>query len=90
MLYRFAVVAVNDIGESILSEFIEIHAAKVPDAPNAPTLVSQSASAITISWTVLAVSKNGGSSVTDYKLYWDDPLTLEGYVVLASTTTPHL
>lgn len=26
----------------------------------------------------------------DYKLYWDDPLTLEGYVVLASSTTPHL
>jgi titin len=39
-LYRFAVVAVNDIGDSVLSEIIEIHAATVPDAPNAPTLVS--------------------------------------------------
>jgi hypothetical protein len=26
--------------------------------------------------------------VTDYKIYWDNPVDIEGYVVLASTTTP--
>jgi len=37
----------------------------------------------------MAVSKNGGSPVLDYKLYWDDPTTLDGFVVLAASTTPH-
>jgi hypothetical protein len=57
--------------------------------PNAPYLVSQSSSAITIAWNEMAVSKNGGSPVLDYKLYWDDPTTLDGFVVLAASTTPH-
>lgn len=80
----------NAIGYGSASEIVEIHAASVPDAPNAPTLVSQSSTAISIQWSELATSRNGGSPVLDYKLYWDDPMTLAGYVVLASSTTPHL
>jgi hypothetical protein len=40
LTYRFKVVAVNAIGQSILSDSVSIYAADVPDAPNAPTLVS--------------------------------------------------
>jgi hypothetical protein len=59
--YRFSVVAVNAIGSGPKAANIEIYAAEVPSAPSAPTLVSQSATAISISWTDLEVSLNGGS-----------------------------
>jgi hypothetical protein len=81
-LYRFAVVAVNAIGQADMSEMVEIYAAQVPQQPNAPYMISQSATALTLGWTATAVSKNGGSPVTSYKLYWNDPTSLEGYVLL--------
>ena len=48
--YQFSVVAVNDIAPGSQSAVIGIYAASVPSAPNAPTLVSQSANAISFTW----------------------------------------
>lgn len=86
--YRFSVVAVNSIGDSVTAEPIGIYAATVPDPPDAPAMISQSQFAINFSWPALAVAKNGGSPVLDYKIYWDNPNDALGYIVLASTTTP--
>jgi hypothetical protein len=66
--YVFRVTAINAIGESVYSESIPILAAKVPDAPNAPTLVSQTPTDIVISWTA---PYNGGSQIRDYDIYYD-------------------
>lgn len=34
------------------------------------------------------MSRNGGTPVTDYKIYWDDPEDLEGYILIADNTIP--
>lgn len=86
--YRFSVVSVNSIGNSVTATPIGIVAATVPDPPNAPTMISQSQFAINFSWQALDVAKNGGSPVLDYKIYWDKPNDALGYVLLASTTSP--
>lgn len=88
VLYRFSVIAVNAIGAGSTSEVIGIYAAEVPDAPEAPTLVSQASNAITISWTDLDVAKNGGSPVLDYKIFWQDPTSNLGFVEIVSSTKP--
>ena len=80
----------NDIGAGSQSSIIGIHAASVPSAPNAPTLVSQSESAISFTWLALTPALHGGSPGTGYKLYWYDPTNLYNFVVLATTTTTNL
>jgi len=83
------VVAVNDIGAGPQSPLVGVYAASVPSAPNAPTLVSQSATAISFTWQALNIALNGGSPVTGYKIYWHDPSNnnLYSFVLLANTTT---
>ena len=44
-------------------------AAAVPDAPTGLALISQSPTAITISWTT---PYDGGTTLNDYKIWWDD------------------
>jgi len=51
--------------------------------------VSQSASAISIAWSALDPNLNGGSPVTDYKIYINDPSNLLGFVLLEETTKPN-
>ena len=50
-IYTWRVIAVNVIGSGPESASIEIMAAAVPDAPLDVTMVSQSQTDITISWT---------------------------------------
>lgn len=64
-LYQFSVSAINTIGESLLSSISSIYAATVPLAPAAPTIVLQTASAITIKW---IEPDNGGNNIDDYQV----------------------
>lgn len=89
-LYRFKISAVNAIGESLQSDEIAIYAATVPGAPAAPTMVSQSDTGISIQWAALPVGSNGGSAVTDYKVYWDNGEGLGVFYLKQATTTPAL
>jgi hypothetical protein len=36
----------------------------------------------------LALSRNGGTPITDYKIYWDDPEDLDGFLLIAENTIP--
>ena len=56
-----------------------------PSAPNQPTVTASSSSQITIDWTQ-DPNTDGGSSIFDYIVYWDNGIT-SNQVVAASTTT---
>lgn len=62
--------AKNIIGYSAPSSHIEMMPATTPGSPNTPILTSRSSTSIQISWT-FTESLNGGTPVTDYKVYWD-------------------
>jgi hypothetical protein len=53
VVYQFSIKSENAIGTGPLSSVVEIYAATIPEAPSPPTLVSQSASSITIAWSEL-------------------------------------
>jgi len=89
-IYRFKITALNAIGEGAISDEVAIYAATVPGTPAAPTMVSQSETGISIQWTSLAVGSNGGSPVTDYKVYWDNGEGLGVFYLKQATTTPAL
>ena len=89
-LYKFKTAALNAIGEGNLSDEVSIYAATVPGAPSAPTLVSQSDAGISIQWTSLPLDNNGGSPVTDYRVYWDNGEGLGQYYLRLASTTPSL
>ena len=66
--YKFAIKAKNVVGDSGLSNETSLIAATVPSKPSAMSLVSQSATAITFSWT--ADTNTGGTPLTLFKLKW--------------------
>ena len=86
--YRFQIQALNAVGEGDLSDEIAIYAATVPGNPSAPTMVSQSETQISIQWTALPSGSDGGSPVTDYKVYWDNGESLGNFYLKQATTTP--
>jgi titin len=86
--YRFQIQALNAVGESAFSDEIAIYAATVPGNPSAPTMVSQSETQISIQWTALPSGSDGGSPVTDYKVYWDNGEGLGNFYLKQATTTP--
>ena len=61
--YEFKVLAVNYVGDSALSSKIRVIAASFPEPPLSLTLVSQSKTQITFSWTA---NDDGGSPIRDY------------------------
>lgn len=63
--YNFAVSAINIIDEGALSDPTPILAATVPEAPDVPLKVSQTSTAIRISWNT---PENNGSNIDDYKV----------------------
>jgi fibronectin type 3 domain-containing protein len=67
--YQFYVIANNEIGDSLASETVTYIASDTPDAPRDVQKVTADASHITILW--LVPLDNGGSSVTNYKVYQD-------------------
>jgi hypothetical protein len=88
--YRFKVVAMNAVDYGAVSSQVAIYAATIPNAPAAPTMVSQSDTAISIQWTENPLSDNGGSPVTDYRIYWDHGNADGVFVELVESTTPSL
>ena len=64
--YSFKIVAVNANGESALSDFSE---AKTADVPDAPTGMTATVNATTISNSWSAPANSNGSAITEYKVY---------------------
>jgi hypothetical protein len=59
-------------------------AASEPSAPDTFTTVSQSATAITISWTA---PDDGGTAITDYQVDWDQGSSVASWTSLVTTTS---
>lgn len=79
-------VAVNFVGDSSLSAKLRIIAASVPEPPINLTLLSQSKTFISFSWTA---GNDGGSVIRDYEVFGDegdDSVTVDNFVQLASST----
>jgi hypothetical protein len=76
--------AKNVIGYSAPSSYIEMMPATSPGSPETPTLTTLTSTSIQISWTFDA-SKNGGSPVTDFTVYWDNGINGNVEVAAAST-----
>lgn len=83
--YGFAIKAINIVGASDLSSLKVIMSATVPDAPSTPVMVSQSETQITVSWS--PSSNNGGSLLTQFKLYWSKNSYASPVQTLNSETT---
>jgi hypothetical protein len=63
--------ALNSVGFSIPTTYIEMMPATTPGSPETPTLTTVSSSSIQISWT-FEVELNGGTPITDYIVYWNN------------------
>ena len=66
--YDFKVRAKNDVDLSAFSQVSTFMAARVPDAPAAPTSSGADQTSITIDW---LAPYNGGTSITDYRVQWN-------------------
>ena len=64
--YSFKIIAVNANGESASSDFSD---AKTADVPDAPTGITATANATTISNSWSAPTNSNGSAITEYKVY---------------------
>lgn len=69
-VYAIKVRGVNRVGYSAFSSTVNIYAATVPFAPNAPTRTAgtNTQTSITIEWTA---NSNGGSAITSYEIWWN-------------------
>ena len=68
LIYYFRIQAINDVGESELSDPLQVLAAIPPTAPLNLTMVEPGAGSIQLSWTPPA--DNGGSVLTAYYFYY--------------------
>ena len=84
--YSFKVRAVNAVGPSEFSDVLTVIAGTLPAKPPTPTKFSASVDEIEIRW---AAASDGGSSITDYKVYWDSGLN-NGVQVYAGNTDGYL
>lgn len=81
--YQFAVLAVNVHGAGPVGATLSLLAATAPDAPTGLTAGAATATTVTFTWT--APANDGGSAVTDYKIYWNGSGAF--YTILADTTS---
>lgn len=58
--------------------------ASTPGSPDTPTVSSVSSTSIQISWT-FQNTRNGGTPITDYVVYWDNGINGNSVVASAST-----
>ena len=68
-IYNFRITAVNIVGPSNPSSSFSAMAAVKADAPGTPSRKTASETSITIEWT--APSDDGGDSIDNYNVYWD-------------------
>lgn len=81
--YTYSVVAINRVGNSNPSaESNTFKAAEVPGAPEAPEYLSSTSTTITL--LLSSVDDNGGSTITEYKLYVDDGTLTGDFTEVAS------
>ena len=76
--------ALNSVGYSINSEYYSVTTTKVPSAPSTFITDAQNFASITISWTEPA---NGGQSISDYQVDWNQGSSTNTWTPLASTTS---
>ena len=62
----------NAAGFSTPSAYIEMMPATRPGAPFQPTVSARSSTSISLEWTFDEATYNGGSSIIDYTVYWDN------------------
>lgn len=82
--YQFAVLAENVHGTGPLGTSVTILAATLPGAPSGLTGGSATTSTVTFSWS--APADDGGSTVTDYSVHWDQG-SVSYFVELAASTS---
>lgn len=75
--------AVNLVGASDYSETLMIVAATIPDAPGIPWKHVASINSIELRWDEPV--SDGGSSLTDYRVYWDEGRGTDEFVYIANT-----
>jgi len=80
--YSFKVLAVNDVGESEFSEVLTVIAGEAPQVPGTPYKFYSDVTEIEIRWTE---QNNGGSNITDYKVYWDAGLGTDVFTLVGTT-----
>lgn len=68
--YRFRITARNVIGDSSVSSELEVMAATLPGKPSTPIRLTSTETSISIQWN--APTDNGGTSITDYQVLWDE------------------
>lgn len=90
--YLFWVKARNAVGYSPFSDSITIHSASLPGAPDTPFRVSSTTTnSIVVGWHANTLSNFGGSSLTNYQVWWDQGSTVSAWAkyntVSASTYT---
>ena len=67
-LYKWRIVAVNVVGNSIETPELDVYAAVKPETPLTPTSSSADQTSITIDW---IAPYNGGSGLTEHIIYWN-------------------
>lgn len=67
--YNFKVSAENIVGEGLQSSSVEALAASAPDAPINLTLISQSPTSVSFSWSPGA--STNGAELEQYDVWWD-------------------
>lgn len=81
-IFRFAVSAVNEIGEGQPSDPTNIIAGDLPSPPLNLTKVSADANQITFSWS--APSDNGGVPIIGYQIYFDNATNMNMTLLVSS------
>ena len=69
-IYQFRVVAVNDVGSSLMSpKLVDVMAATLPSPPI--NLLQIYSTSLTMAFEWDEPTDNGGTPITDYQIYWD-------------------
>ena len=69
-IYQWKIIAVNAIGASPETATLEVMAAHIPSAPDAPTISASDETSIILNW--LAPADNGGTPLLNYIVQWNN------------------
>lgn len=88
-LVQVRIAATNSFGTSTWSTTNTAGARirRIPDTMVAPTIVSYSDTAITVSWTALVSPANGNSDIVSYSLKWDNGAATTPSIELTNVLT---
>jgi hypothetical protein len=84
--YQFRITARNIIGDSPVSEILQVMAATLPGKPGTPSRLTSTEVSITLQWAPPV--DDGGSPITDYQVMWDEGTG--GSFVSAGSTLNHV